>query len=521
MPAANDGSFDLMERWLASGGTARISGFDVRPVPHPLLPETVQSVTKGQASVFFLRQEPHGNIWLLKKFSPSKSPSHEYLKAIHRYLPAGPEFFSCTQRRILTVHHVDWRHSEFKSSEFVSWIEGAIFMPKVPGASWSSIADSLRGGESSMTLTRRLRAAVSLTKSVARLEAAGCSHRDISGHNVYIAPDDRTQLIDHDSFFHPELPFQSNTTLGTPGYIAPFLHAPAGSWNARLSWRPLADRFPMAVLVAEFLLVGPEHPETHEDGALFSQAHFDDPDHPFMREQVAAIAEKSRACASLFERTIRATSFGECPSPDEWRSALRHDMRLREAQVKKAQARSPLGHRVRQTCARCGRTTWIDEERHHELEVRGKDILCNSCLGGHLRERSNFRRQLDSLCPQLACEHCSKAIRIPKPKLEALRMQGRPILCRACLESQLSRWREERDAYLRDRPETTCAQCGKPFRMTKHKVALLRARGKSPLCRECLRKALSSQGPRLTKDQETVRPRRRSLNAALRSLLGI
>ncbi len=71
-------------------------------------------------------------------------------------LPGGPEFYTCTQRRLLRRTHIGQRYSTYKHSALGDFIEGTILMPKVPGTTWASIADDLRDGSLVLPLSSRL-----------------------------------------------------------------------------------------------------------------------------------------------------------------------------------------------------------------------------------------------------------------------------------------------------------------------------------------------------------------------------
>ena len=98
---------DIVNDWLTSGQAFRICGQDLRPVPHGVFADRAFCIIKGQAEVYFLEQVPHGNIWLLKVFAPGRRPTDDYLGAVSGYLPGTAEFFTCTQRRLLTEDHMD------------------------------------------------------------------------------------------------------------------------------------------------------------------------------------------------------------------------------------------------------------------------------------------------------------------------------------------------------------------------------------------------------------------------------
>ena len=406
MRAPNDTGKNVVDAWLSSGQTMRISGLDLSPVPHPVFPETAQCIVKGQAAAYFLRQHPQENIWLLKKFAPSRRPSDAYLNIVHECLPGGFEFFTCTQRRLLTAGHLDRRYSAYGATEFNDWIEGTILMPKVPGSPWSSVADSLRERETIMTLEQRMRAGANLAECVDRLEAGDCCHRDLSASNVFLDQDSRIYLIDWDSLYHPKLPFQPNTTTGTMGYIAPFIRGESGNWDAARSWCQHADRYALAILVAEILLTGPENGPAQEDGSMFAQSHLVDPDGCFVKERIEAVSQVDGSVGGMLGQALHASSFTDCPSPGQWRSVLRKALRVRQS-AQDASERGGPGRR--RTCTSCGSDSWVADVWYAKLEDRGVPFLCRACLA----ER---RKQRDQTHPAVACEHCQRPTRLPREK---------------------------------------------------------------------------------------------------------
>jgi len=489
---------EVVERWLLSGKTARISGLDLKPLPHPMMLDVPQSVKKGQATVFFVKQFPHGHIWLLKKFAPSRRPSNAYLGALNSCVPGQIGFFACTQRRLLNAGHLDRRHAAFGDTNLARWLEGTILMPRVPGKSWVSIADCLRAGQEKMTMSQRVRTGLGLAECAADLERGHCSHRDFSGTNTWIDDNCRVYLIDWDCMYHPELPFQPNTSAGTMGYMAPFLRDSAGAWDPKLSWCQRADRFALAVLIAELLLIGPDAAEVSEDGTLFSQSQLGRLHGQYVRKMLGMLSHISKPCADLLERSLRARTFDACPSPDHWRSALRHTAkRLRERPMRPKRTRLAIVPRVRQACGSCGRTVLINRTKYTSLRALGRIPLCRTCLQVYLTARAEIRARQDRAHPQASCEHCLRSFRIPRPKLHLLRTRGKPILCPSCLAKQLSVWETECRQRDRDYPKTACAQCGKKFRLGKAKFEILRAREKAILCTVCLSRALSSTGQQL------------------------
>jgi len=475
---------DIVNEWLGSDQTVRLCGLDLKPIPHSVFYDRVLCIVKGQASVYFLRDQRHRNSWLLKVFNPGRRPTDDYLNAVSQHLPGPAAFFTCTQRRILTEDHLDLKSSNYRNAAIARLIDGAVMMPKVPGATWASMADDLRDGTQQLPPARRLQMSLNLARSVSALEAGQCSHRDLSATNVFFDQDDRAYLIDWDCLYHPKLSFQSNTTVGTMGYIASFLKVTEGHADGARSWCEYADRFALAVLIAEILLVGPETASPNEDGSLFSQAQIDALDHEFVQDQIKQLRQLSKSCASLVEQTFNSTSFTQCPSPDDWISALKYTSRNLRA-VKATGSRKGRDRRFAHVaCSQCGASFRMSELKVRMIKEKGQILLCRSCLRNQMDEWSAETAQRNRASPQVRCEHCKGYFRLPREKLEVLLAKGRPILCVPCLGEQIKNWRSEREKKC---PCIACAGCGHRFNIHVDKLNDLKRRGKAVLCRNCLR----------------------------------
>lgn len=496
--------------WLQSGRTARICGLDIRPKPSRHWAGAPQCITQGQATAIFFDQMPQGNTWLIKIFRPGRRPADDYLQTVESYLPGAAAFFACMQRRFLTAEHLDQRASSFKHTALADLLEGSIMMPKVPGMAWTSTAEDLRAGVLNLPWIRRLKLALALVRCVELLEAGQCSHRDLSAANVFV-DDDAIWLIDFDCLYHPDLPFQANTTIGTMGYIAPFLKAMSGNSDPALSWCRCADRFSLAVLVAEILLTSPDLARLQEDGTLFSQTQIDEPENPFVQEVIDRLRGRSKPCGLLLERAFTSATFEQCPSPQEWISALRWTLRPVQA-GHHGDGRGTDNQRfIRVLCAGCGAAFSIARIKHDELQQKGKSILCKYCLSRQFAESSITRAQRRLDFPEVSCEHCRKIFPLPRHRLNALRHRGRPILCSTCLPDQLKKWQKEVAEQDLSHPRVACANCQRRFHLRKEIRDHLAANGKAALCPTCLsqtrgRKLDGANEPPLKSTVRTLKP---------------
>jgi serine/threonine protein kinase len=504
---------DVASDWLESGEAARICGLDLRPLPNSVLAGRPQSITKGQATVFFLEQVPQGNVWLLKIFSPGRRPTDDYLRAVSSCLPGGAGFFTCTQRRLLAREYLDVRRSTYTNIALVDLIDGAVLMPKVPGSTWASIADDLRDGTLVLSTAERLQMCINLAGCVCTLEAGQCCHRDISHTNVFFDQDGRAYLIDWDCLYHPQLTFQPNTTVGTMGCIAPFIRACDGNADPALSWCAYSDRFALAVLITEILLVGRETPLPHEDGTLFSQAQIDSAGNDFVTDQIQKLKKLSKPCGYLLQQAFSSSNFSECPSPCDWVSALKYTVRTQGNDRNENGRHIRRDPSIRVACGSCGVFFRIPHTKYVDLSNKGKTPLCRDCFEAQLREWSAGRAQQNMAFPQIRCEHCQKNLRMPREKLDVLLAQGKPILCAACLAEQLQKWQAE---YNRAYARVRCAECGKSFGLSRSKLKVLQSKGKKLLCKDCLEVSLNLS----TAGERVVSPQASSSHSSLWSFIG-
>lgn len=481
MNAKMNTEIDVANEWLQYGQTIRISGLDLKPLAHPIVSATVWCITKGQATVFFLEQVPHGKIWLLKKFTPGRRPTDEYMQAVNDCMPGGPGFYTCTQRRLLRRAHIDQRSSTYKHSALGDFIEGTILMPKVPGTTWASMADDLRDGSLVLPLSSRLSISQNLAKCIELLEAGHCSHRDLSSTNVFIA-EEKVFLIDWECLYHNNLTFQPNTSLGTMGYVAPFASDRTQMIDARWSWCECADRFALAVLIAEIMLIGQDTPLTQEDGTLFSQAQIDEPGNNVVTERIDRLSQVSRPVGALLRQAFMSKRLQDCPAPRAWIAALKTTQRRRTNSRNYSK-----NNRSLVICGRCKEAFSMSVLKRNDLLKQNKAPLCKDCFNALQSQWARQTLQRNMERPRIICEHCERQVLMARRKLDTLRSQGKPMLCPDCLREQLETWKNEQAKHDHSRPHVICAICKKTHRTDRFKMEELQSKGKSPLCRECLK----------------------------------
>jgi len=192
-------------------------------------------------------------------------------------------------------------------------------MPRTNGIDWAALADEIRDGTMQLSELQRIALCRKLTKLVEFLETSLCCHRDLSCGNVFI--DCHTWevcLIDFDSLYHPSLSMPQATTCGTPGYI-PHLAWNNGKLDSRRTWCQYVDRFALALLNTEFLLVRPGFKITGE-GGIFDQDELRKQSGTGINSVMRALKSKYPYAAQLLDAAIHSSSFSDCPSPHDWNS---------------------------------------------------------------------------------------------------------------------------------------------------------------------------------------------------------
>ena len=274
------------------------------------------SIQRGQAEAFMLAATD-GTRWILKKFHRGRSLDRHYLQAVCSVLPRADGFLAGTERRVLCRTDLVRTAGCYYSKALADWLDGSVLMPWVIGMDWAGIADEIREGRLSLQKSQRLTLCRNLTELIRLLEDSGCSHRDLAAGNLLIDPSSLAIfLIDFDSLYHPSLQMPPGTTCGTAGYAAPFTWR-NGNLDPLASWCPHADRFALAILCTEFLIVDRGAPLT-EEGGIFEQ---DDLRHR-SGTSISLALDKLKAglpeAAPLFEAAVRGNNHDDCPSPDAW-----------------------------------------------------------------------------------------------------------------------------------------------------------------------------------------------------------
>jgi serine/threonine protein kinase len=309
-------SCEPVEKWLQSGRNAWIGPLRLKPVEHTYAKGKPLSSQKGQAEAFFLIDE-YRKWWILKKFRQACRLDSRYLTRVASLLPRQPGFVCGTNRQILTSGSLQKAKDTHYSKDLDRWLDGTILMPRVKGVDWACLADDARNGDIVLEPPQRLALCRRLTQLVELLEAHRCSHRDLSCGNIFIdIANCDIVLIDFDSLFHPSLIMPTATTCGTAGYTAAYMWT-KGNLDARRSWCESADRYALAMLNVEMLLVSKGTPATGE-GGIFDQDELRNGSGHGIDSALAQLKTRYPQAATLLLQAIRSQTPADCPAPRAW-----------------------------------------------------------------------------------------------------------------------------------------------------------------------------------------------------------
>jgi len=311
-------SAKVVEYWLMTGLNAVINHILLKPIEHAYLEGKPLSSQKGQAEAFFLVDD-YGNWWILKKFHNSSNLDRSYLSRIASLLPKEDGFLCGTERQVLSRGILQKTIGYHYDRDLDQWLDGTILMPRITGYDWAALADEIRDGSIRLDQLQRFTLCKNLTELTGLLEARRCCHRDLSCGNVFIDTSTwQVSLIDFDSFYHPSFAIPKGTTCGTTGYTT-HLAWNNGKLDARRTWCENADRYALALLNTEFILMN-QGTEITGEGGIFDQDELRKQSGGRINSVIGQLRTQYPIAAQLLESTIHSSNFSDCPSPQDWNS---------------------------------------------------------------------------------------------------------------------------------------------------------------------------------------------------------
>lgn len=305
---------NILQAWLASHQPAMIDDISLLPrLKQGLSAEPL--VTQGDESTLYHVVDEDQNGWLIKKFCLGHEPEPSYAAAIQLLVPDLPGLESGFGRKRLGWESV--RPEAWGNDEFRAWIEGTVLIPEVIAPTWAELTESIRDGSRLLSNVERLLLCQKLSEKVSWLEAAGLAHRDLSSRNVMIDPTNvEIHLIDWDGLYAPQLSLPAHANCGTEGYVAPIANCDEFS-GVELTWCSKADRFSLAVLNAELLVVRTGSRPFGRSG-LLDQEEIHQRTGRTLDEVRNSLRLNFPAVLNLFDEALAAQSFDDCPGPNHW-----------------------------------------------------------------------------------------------------------------------------------------------------------------------------------------------------------
>jgi hypothetical protein len=283
-----------------------------RAMVHPAAPTFVHAMEGGKAHVYRIQDTSTGAECALKVMKPRfrESSLVERCEALDA-LKALPGMAVC-ERRCFTAHTAPATLAQYRDLEY------AILMPWIEGQTWFDIVAAGLGGSAISDRDAALSTASSFVQVLAALEEHGVAHCDLSAGNVVVETTrSEVALVDVEDVYKPELSPPGSVPAGTPGYQ--HRTSPAGMW------RPDADRFAGAILLAEMLAwFDPDVRAAAAGESYFEPDELQKPGTARLGTLIRALREhrNGSALVGLLERAWTSDTLDACPPLSEWNRAL-------------------------------------------------------------------------------------------------------------------------------------------------------------------------------------------------------
>lgn len=276
---------------------------------HPSAKGMPYGQTGRRATVYQLR-DPANQLHALKVFTLAfRSPQTEAQAAQIARFTAIQGLEAC-RRAVLTPQ------ANASLIEQQPDLKYAVLMPWVQGVNWQEVILTRRPVAAEVSH----RIAGELIDLLANMERQGIAHCDLSGPNVLLHVNGHdgavpVSLIDLEDLYAPGLSAPVKPPAGSVGYAHPEVRAGV--------WRPEADRFAGAVLIAEMLAWCDERARR----IACSEQYFDPNEMQTGSERYQVLVQVLRerwgdSLASVFTRAWFAESLNECPSFADWQRAF-------------------------------------------------------------------------------------------------------------------------------------------------------------------------------------------------------
>lgn len=269
---------------------------------------------EGKRAIVYNLKAAAGNAWALKVFkkkyqTPDLLASVGNLKQLARFpgmLAANRSIIAPTDRPAVECPDLSY----------------ATLMPWIPGKTWNDLllsaakmgqqGKAVYDPQTGVALCRRF------IEVMDELERIGAAHTDIAPGNVMLTLQSRdVQLLDLEDLFFPGAQPPSIQNTGSAGYRHP------SADNGKTTWCPEGDRYAVAIMAAEFLIVS--NPAL---GMLASDTGFFEGDRnsPIGAQRLALaypfLDSTAPDFARLFKMAWNSSTLALCPRIADLRAAL-------------------------------------------------------------------------------------------------------------------------------------------------------------------------------------------------------
>jgi hypothetical protein len=351
------------DAWLGRELPLRGGPYRIQPESAFEVADEMAFARQGRKARVFKLRGPDGDPFALKVFYRGFSlPEYVTLTAALRAYGDIEGLRSC-QRRVVDAYEAE--------SVGEPGLTYAILMPWVEGVAWAGVVEARFPLAAKTCLTLADQTATLL----ARMEANGLTHADISSSNVVVTNADggaTVELIDVEDMYHEDFGPLPYVPDGSPGYAHPRHHG-RGCRNRH------GDRFAGAILLTE-MLIWPE-PAVRQSAADVSVFEPNELCRGGAKFELArrSLRALSAEVTHLFERVWDSPGPASCPRMADWAAAI--------ATIAASDSESRLDspHAMEATaCPACGRAA---EPGHRADHAPGCPLRATS---GHGPDKSAF-----------------------------------------------------------------------------------------------------------------------------------
>jgi serine/threonine protein kinase len=279
---------------------------------HPSAPGFAHAMEGGKAFVYRIRELGAGTEYALKVMKTKhRDPALEEVCGKLDALKTAPGMGVC-ERCCLSPASAPDAIKQYKNLAY------AILMPWVDGFSWFDVLYLGKRGRHSLSKEQSVTLALNFADVLARLEAMGVAHCDLSAGNIVIDTSSLTvELIDVEDFYAPNFQTPAAIPYGTPGY--------QHKASARGQWGMTADRFAAAILLSEMLgwhdakVKSASYGETYFDPAELQTSGSRRLD---VLTQAVASHRNGQTLVELLRAAWESDTFEACPPLAQWSQAI-------------------------------------------------------------------------------------------------------------------------------------------------------------------------------------------------------